>query len=349
VGEALQAALRTELPPRIPAGFLPDGFMDELQEGILRSLYAQRENPPNAERFIQKTAHTAFLLLRQRDGQLAVEELAREWDADLRDCFRKTFLGVPFTFEDLQPTIIRNLQRSTPRPERAATFRGYLRTVLINAGRDERGERSKEIAESALSDRDQRIPPLDRLAARSPQIVLPVVSPGSNRKPGSLKLEFLRLPFHCPPNPPHQSLAWAYKVLLDKAIPALIKESCADLPLRHLHANLLERLQDSEYSKTEWESILEPVRKVMDSTVGAVLVDPKMRAAYQDMLARTCGDTCLRDYKTDDVVRAEDGESPRGLEDKLLARNISNWIEAVQRRSQRHLIETVMALDQHEG
>ena len=93
----------------------------------------------------------------------------------------------------------------------------------------------------------------------------------------------------------------------------------------------------------QWAQVIQPLRKQMDSKVGSVLADATMRRTYAHLLSRVCGDTCFRDYGTGEIREKEviDVEAPVCSVDKLLARNISDWVEAVQRRFQGGVIRMI--------
>jgi hypothetical protein len=318
-------------PPR-------EDFVPLLQMGILNWLWAHR--PPDAEPFVRRTAHVASLINRHNEGVLAVEALAAELDTELRSCFQNEFSHVPFSWEDIQPKLLDKLTLASPSPERAAEFNGFVRTVLVNLVIDELRRRGKEIREGDLRTDEDRIKTIEDMAEPTAPGPLPetdAVTQALRR----LNLDLMRIPFLCPPNPPHQSLAWGYKELLGKGPKKIIRETYADLPLRRLRVAFLQQLPQGRLSMNQWAQVIGPLREQMDLKVGNVFMDVTMRKTYGHLLGRVCGDTCFRDYRTGEFREKEDVEASDQAENELLAGNIADWVEAVQRRFQGGVIRMI--------
>jgi hypothetical protein len=329
---SVRAILQHDLPTQ-----LPEGFAHELRTKVLRRIW--RRNGENVEPFTRRTARIATLLLRYRDGLLAIEMLAKELDSELRRSFENEFNSVPFSWHDVQPKFIDKLKRSTPAPERAAEFGAYARKILVNLVTDELRIRKKEVLEADLSVNGDLTRAIEDLTVTSLTPDLPETA-STKSALRVLKLSVMQIPFRCPPNPPHQSLVWGYKELLGKGPLTLIREGLAGVPLRSLLRDFLNKVPEGKLSKDRWAQVTSPVLKVMDLQVGAVLKDSKMRKAYERMLSRICGDTCLFDYTASDGGDLQDSASRRQLEEKLIG-NMSNWIEVVHGRLYRGVTETV--------
>ena len=325
--------LREEFPnpPR-------EDFVPLLQVGIMKKLWAHR--PPDAEPFVRKTAHVASLIHRHSEGLLAVEALAAELEAELRSCFQNEFSHVPFSWEDIQPKFLDKLTLASPSAERAAEFNGFARTVLVNLVIDELRRRGREVLEADLSVQEDKVKTIEDIAEPTAAAPLPETD-SVTQALRRLNLDMMRIPFLCPPNPPHQSLAWGYKELLGKGPKKIIKENYADLPLRRLRVTFLQQLPQGRLSMNQWAQVIGPLREQMDLQVGNVFVDATMRKTYAHLLGRICGDTCFRDYTTGEFREKGGIEGSGQAEDELLARNVSDWVEAVQRRFQGGVIRMI--------
>ena len=317
-------------PPR-------EDFVPLLQAGILTKLWECR--PSDVEPLVRRTARVASLIHRHNEGLVAVEELAADLDPELRICFQNEFPHVAFSWEDIQPKFVKKLMHASPSAERAAEFNRYARTVLANLVVDKL-RRDKEVLEADLRVNGDKVETIEDLAEPSAAAPLPETD-SVTQALRRLSLDMMRIPFLCPPNPPHQSLAWGYKELLGKGPKTIIKENCADLPLRRLFLVFLQQLPEGRLSMKEWVQVIEPLRKPMDSKVGTVFVNATMRKTYAHLLGRTCGDTCFRDYRTGELLEKKDIEASGQAEDESLASSIADWVEAVQRRFQRGVIQMI--------
>jgi DNA-directed RNA polymerase specialized sigma24 family protein len=137
---------------------------------------------------------------------------------------------------------------------------------------------------------------------------------------GLLRLVFLT------ESPPHQLLAFLLVKLLEWK-PAEVVDEVSDKPLSELAA-WLERELLTIFGKhgavlEECFKHLEPMLQP-DRTLSEVLVDPRTRKTYQNLLDRVVCGTALRDYYNPDPSEQHSTDG--------CAENVTNWCVSVQRR-----------------
>lgn len=273
----------------------------------------------------------AEIMLRQRDGLQAAEELVYRLGPAIEKRLKKAFPNRPNAWEEVQEEFLRKITLRPPKAERAAEATAFATKVAYRLLLD-RIRRPGEplIFVPKKGEGGKFRDPLDQVADKKP--------PPSERESeaveaakAALQLSMIQVFFSCPPNPPHQSMAWAYKTLLECGLKTMVENRLVDLPLEQLLKRFLREMPTTMVTGHRWADVTKPIRDSLQRVAGGVLHDPVHKRIYQHLLSRKCGDTCLRDYKTgESEERSEPGGSQR---DRVLEGNLSDWVLKVNVRS----------------
>ena len=324
----------------------PD-FLPKLEAGIVQKLCLCRAADPEPQ--IQKIIHLAQLMVRQNDGLRATEELVAAVRRDVEPLLQKGFRNRAEVWENIRNELVGRLFHSPSEAARAAETVAYATTIarrlVIDQIRKESNQPKR--AEPRKGEGGKFNDPLDDIPDPSPPKPIPE-PPGAGAALARLQLGIRQLPFRCPPNPPHQSLAWAYNTFLDCGPKKMMLEKLVDRPLDELLDRFLRKVQKQSLTGLEWGDVTRPLRVALGHAVGGVLHEPIHKRLYRQLLSRRCGSTCLRDYtpKGDEV----ESETGPGSPEMVLEGCLSDWTLKVNGRMRHEIVQFLYdPPDQAEG
>ena len=270
------------------------GFADELSRGILESLCQSRPADPAAR--IGKIIEVAKIMARHDDGLSALYEFAALMAPEIAKQARARFSDWPELWEEIRDEFVRKLSLRPLHPEQAAQATAFATRVSRRLALDLLQRRaSRPEVKSRTNAAGGWTDPLQAVADPVP-LALPPEPPAVLQARARIEARIRQLAFRCPPNPPHQALAWAYKQCLGRGPTAMISQGLVDLPLEELLQRFLERVARDRASVGRWAESTAPLREALARQVGGVLLDGNQRRLYKPLLSRSCAQTCLRDY-----------------------------------------------------
>jgi hypothetical protein len=278
----------------------------------------------------------ARLMLRHNDGLLAVHELEQILSPQLEKRNKGAFANWPHIWDEIREKFVSRLAVRPLKAERAAEVVGFAALISRRLALDLL-RREKKLVMPRQAERNEA-DPLERIpnAKPNPQ---PSDNPAVELAKGELRMQIVSFAFRAPPNPPHQSIAWAYNRFLNCGPKKMTElsgtppKALANWPLDELRKTFLRRQEDKNF----WGGATKPLREALDRPVGGVLEEPEHKRLYSHMLSLTSGDTCLRDYGTFEK-RSASGLN-KALNDYVLEGNLSDWTAKVNGRVRHEIVK----------
>lgn len=322
------------------------GFLQELEEGIVNSLCLTPPADPQAR--IQEIINVARLLVRHNNGLLALNELAAQVGPEVENRLLHQFGGRTEVWEQIKDRFVEKLARIPLRAERAAEIVAFATVISRRLMLDLiRQENARPRAESARDEAGEFRDLLDQVSDESWTPTAPEF-PSTKAALAAIQLQIRQLGFRFPPNPPYQTITWAHSVFLKRGPKRMIGQGLVDRPLSDLLNSFLLNIPRDKLTARQWAVVTAPLRDSLNRPVGAVLEERVHRRAYERLLSRKCGDTCLREYAfTEPSARKG---SVIADPDAILEGNLADWTLKVNRRIRHEMVRVFFdSQDEHDG
>jgi len=330
----IRSAASTLLADAIP-GLTPDQLC-HLLSPVLRDMYRARPRDPRI--VIENHARLAAAAISCNEHQRGVESVVDLVRPELIALIAKRFGSTGLSWDNIEQAFVRRLGTVVLRPDDPDATLGLCKTIATNLVLDllRKKEHLRTRGDIDLSHLPDR---------RTDQVHR---DPPRFKSDHEVRMELAGMPFLCPPNLPHESLAWAlvkWRGMTPRKLVEMgpgekyghVKDAkWVELPLRRILQDLMRGLVGSKFSYPEWCAILKQMAAAMDQPLAAVLKESnyKARQAYERLLSHNCGETCWCDYIS---TKRSDGAHHSNavlLKEETLIRigAIEDWVEAVNRR-----------------